>query len=222
MTELHLDTVRRMRKQFGSDVKLSHDVHERIWPHNAVRLGVALEPYQLCFLEDLLPTENSAWYRQVKARFSTPQVTGQLFTNLNEWLPLVQERSIDFIRCQISKVGGLTQARKFAISAESFGMQTAWQEGMMSDPVKLTASMHLGLPSSNCGVQEANYFSDAELAAFPGHPEFRGGYLCPSQRSGLRIEIDEITGAALGGPADEGRPRYVYEERRVDGTVLRP
>ena len=44
----------------GFGVKLTHDVHEHLRPHNAVPLAKLLEPYRLFFLEDVLSPEQIA------------------------------------------------------------------------------------------------------------------------------------------------------------------
>jgi mannonate dehydratase len=211
-----------LRERLGMDVKLTHDVHEHLKPHNAVTLAKLLEPHRLFFLEDVLPPEQVAWYRNIRQQCTTPQAMGELFVNVQEWLPLVTERLIDYIRVRVSKVGGITQAQKIAHLCEWHGVNTAWQEGGNTDPVNLTASMHLDLASWNFGIQEENWFRPEELEAFPGHPMLDGGYLYPNDRPGLGIDIDEEKAARLLDPERASRPRYVAEDRRADGTLVRP
>jgi mannonate dehydratase len=224
--ELYVDTIVKMfehlRARLGMAVKLTHDVHEHLRPTNAVLLAKLLEPYRLFFLEDALPPEQVAWYRQIRQQCATPQAIGELFTNVHEWLPLISERLIDYIRCRVSKVGGITPAQKIAHLCEWYGVQTAWQEGGNTDPVNLTAAMHLDMASWNFGIQEENWFSEAELEAFPGHPVLERGHLYPNDRPGLGIDVDEEKAARLLDPERVARPRYVAEDRRADGSVVRP
>jgi mannonate dehydratase len=224
--ELYVQNVEHMfsylRSKLGFGVKLTHDVHEHLRPNMAVALAKILEPYRLFFLEDVLPPEQIAYYRQIRQQCTTPQAMGELFVNPQEWLPLISERLIDYIRCRVSKVGGITPAQKIAHLAEWFGVQTAWQEGGNTDPVNLTASMHLDLASWNFGIQEENWFSPAELDAFPGHPILEHGYLYANDRPGLGIDIDEEKAAKLLDPERVRTPRYVAEDRKADGTVVRP
>jgi mannonate dehydratase len=224
--ELYVQNVEHMfsylRSKLGFGVKLTHDVHEHLRPNMAVALAKILEPYRLFFLEDVLPPEQIAYYRQMRQQCTTPQAMGELFVNPQEWLPLISERLIDYIRCRVSKVGGITPAQKIAHLAEWFGVQTAWQEGGNTDPVNLTASMHLDLASWNFGIQEENWFSPAELDAFPGHPILEHGYLYANDRPGLGIDIDEEKAAKLLDPERVRTPRYVAEDRKADGTVVRP
>jgi mannonate dehydratase len=224
--ELYVDSIVKMfdglRDKLGMGVKLTHDVHEHLKPTNAVMLAKLLEPHRLFFLEDALPPEHIAWYRHIRQQCTTPQAIGELFVNVQEWLPLISERLIDYIRCRVSKVGGITQARKIAHMAELFGVQTAWQEGGNTDPVNLTAAMHVDLASYSFGIQEENWFSEAELDAFPGHPRLERGYLYPSDGPGLGIDIDEEKAAKLIDPERYKRVRYVAEDRRADGSPVRP
>ena len=211
-----------LRDKLGYRPKLTHDTHEHLRPNMAVRLAKLLEPFQLFFLEDVLPPEQIAYFRQIRQQCATPLAMGELFTNVQEYLPLISERLIDFIRVRVSKAGGITQANKIAHLCGFFGVQTAWQEGGNTDPVNLTASMHVDLASWNFGVQEENWFSEAELDAFPGHPQLEGGYLYANDRPGLGIDIDEAKAAALVNAERAARPRYVAEDRKPDGTAVRP
>ena len=102
-------------------------------------------------------------------------------------------------------------------------MHTAWQEGGDNDPVNQAAAMHLDMASWNFGIQEENHFRPEELDAFPGHAVLEGGYLYPNDRPGLGIDVDEAKAAGAARPrARPAAPRYMAEDRRADGTVVRP
>ena len=211
-----------LRDKLGFGVKLTHDVHEHLRPHNAVALAKLLEPYRLFFLEDLLSPEQVHWYRQVRQQCTTPQAMGELFINPHEWTPLITERLIDFVRVRVSKGGGITNCRKIAHLCEWFGVHTAWQEGGDNDPVNQMAAVHLDLVSWNFGIQEENHFAPEEYDLFPGHALLEGGYLYANEQPGLGIDIDEAKAAALLDPDKAAKSMFMAEDRRVDGTVVRP
>ncbi|MGC9346724.1 MAG: enolase C-terminal domain-like protein, partial [Anaerolineae bacterium] len=158
-----------LRENLGFGPKLTHDVHEHLRPHNAVALAKLLEPYRLFFLEDVLPPEQIAWFRQIRQQCTTPQAIGELFTSPHEWMPLITEQLIDFVRVRVSKGGGITRCRKITHLSEWFGVHTAWQEGADNDPVNQMAAVHLDLASWSFGIQEENHFRPEELELFPGH-----------------------------------------------------
>ena len=160
--EAYLEKIPQMfdylRQKLGFGVKLTHDVHEHLRPQGAVQLSKLLEPYRLFFLEDVLPPEHIQWFRLIRDQCTTPQAMGELFTNPHEWMPLVTERLIDFVRVRISKGAGITQCRKIAVLCEWFGVQTVWQEGGNNDSVNQMATCHLDLSSPSFDIQEENPF----------------------------------------------------------------
>lgn len=221
--EAYLENVPAMfaalRDRLGFGPKLTHDVHEHLKPHNAVTLSKLLEPYRLYFLEDVLPPEQIDWFRQIRAQCTTPQAMGELFVNPSEYVPLITERLIDYVRVRVSKAGGITPCRKIAALCEFHGVQTAFQEGGDNDPVNQAAAMHLDLVSTSFGIQEENQFSEAERDAFPGAAVLEGGYLYPNDNPGLGLDIDEDKATAL---FKERGATGTAEDRRADGSVVRP
>ena len=211
-----------LRDKIGFEPKLTHDVHEHLHPHNAVHLAKLLEPYRLFFLEDLLAPEQVQWYRLVRQQCVTPQAMGELFINPHEYLPLITERLIDYVRVRVSKGGGITQCRKIATLCEWFGVKTAWQEGGDNDPVNQMAAIHLDLASYSFGVQEENHFAPEEYDLFPGHAVLEGGYLYANEKPGLGIDVDEAKAKALLNPDLAAKSYYMAEDRRRDGEVVRP
>ena len=53
----------KLRDAVGWDVHLLHDVHHRLTPIEAARLGKDLEPYRLFWLEDAVPAELQEGFR---------------------------------------------------------------------------------------------------------------------------------------------------------------
>ena len=92
-----------LRERLGFGPKLTHDVHEHLRPQSAVALSKLLEPYRLFFLEDMLPPEQIDWFRLIRDQCTTPQAMGELFINPHEYVPLITERLIDYVRVRVSK-----------------------------------------------------------------------------------------------------------------------
>lgn len=208
-----------LRSKLGFEVELLHDVHERIPPTQAIQLAKALEPYRLFFLEDPVAPEDVAWFQHIRQQTSTPLAMGELFVNRHEWLPLVTNRWIDFIRLHISAVGGLNMARKVMACCEFFNVRTAWHGPGNVSPVGHAVNLHLDLTASNFGIQEQNVFAATTREVFPGAPEIKGGYMYANDKPGLGIDIDE-TAAGKFPYKTPGGTRG--NDRRLDGTIVRP
>lgn len=193
-----------IRNKIGYEMNLVHDVHERISPMEAIRLARLLEPYDLFFLEDPVPIEQTAWLRQLRSQTSIPIAEGELFNNPTEWKTLIAEHLIDYIRVHISQIGGITPARKLQIFAEQFGVKTAWHGPGDMSPLAHAANIHIDLAAQNFGVQEwsgiepPNFVIQelkgphgALLEVFPGLPEYRNGYVYANDKPGLGVDLNE-------------------------------
>ena len=211
-----------LRTTVGKEVELLHDVHERVPPILAIQLAKDLEPYRLFFLEDPFSPEDVGYFKHLRQQTSTAIAMGELFNSPHEWLPLVSERLIDFIRVHMSQVGGLTVARKMAAMCEFFNVRTAWHGPGDVSPVGHAANVHLDLAVPNFGVQEARNFTQSEQDVFPGCPELRDGYYWANDRPGLGIDLDEKLAARF--PINDDPPFDLKwgNLRRRDGTVVKP
>lgn len=210
-----------LRRELGDQVELLHDIHERIPPIDAIQLAKNLEPYHLFFLEDLFAPEDIGYFQLLRRQTAMPIAMGELFVNQAEYLPLIRDRLIDFIRVHISDIGGLSMARKIAVLSEFFGVRTAWHGPGDVSPVGHAANLHLDLACSNFGIQESHNFSPAALEVFPGTPEIRDGALWSNDLPGLGIDIDEALAAKYPFPNDPLNGAWP-PVRRIDGTVVRP
>lgn len=211
-----------LRKELGDNVELLHDMHERLPPIDAIGLAKELEPYRLFFLEDPFAPEDVGYFKVLRQQCATPIAMGELFNNPNEWLDLVSGRLIDFIRCHLSQVGGISAARKIAALCEFYRVRTAWHGPGDTSPVGHAAQVHLDLATSNFGIQEFPGFNDATREVFPGCPEIRDGMLWCNEKPGLGIDIDEKAAARF--PIRDEPPFDLSwgRLRDSDGTIRRP
>ncbi len=214
-----VQTIDHVRSKYGDRFEILHDVHERLEPIDAVRLAKDLEPYRLFYLEDCLPPEQVDWFRTIRAQSCTPLAMGELFNNPMEWMGLIKERLIDYIRVHISQIGGLTPARKLQILCEAFGVRTAWHGPGDVSPIGHAVNVHLDLSSWNFGIQEWAGFKQGCLDVFPGCPELKNGYVYLNDKPGIGVDFDEE--AAKAFPCSEKLPTWT-NARRPDGTFARP
>ena len=210
-----------LREKLGWEVKLLHDVHEHLTPTAALQLAKRMEPIRMFFVEDILPPEQIEHFRTIRAQTDTPMAMGELFTHPLEWGPLISERLIDFIRCRVCAIGGITQAKKIAAICEHFGVRTAWQEGGDNDPVNQLAAYHVDLSIPSFGIQEENDFPDLVYEMMSGAARIRGGYLYGSEQPGLGVDIDEAMAAKY--PLQENHHNADWTTvRQIDGSPVKP
>jgi mannonate dehydratase len=212
-----------LRKTLGEDIELLHDVHERIPPIQGVWLAKALEEYRLFFLEDLFAPEDNDYFHMVRAQTSTPLAMGELYVNQAEYVPMIRERLIDFIRCHISDIGGFTMARKLAAFCEFMGVRTAWHGPGDVSPIGHMANFHLDIVTPNFGIQELalGMYRGHTPEVFVGLPEVRDGAVWLSDKPGWGMDVDEEEAAKYPFPEHPLNGAWP-EVRRIDGTVVKP
>ena len=214
-----LRMIEHVRAEVGDEAELLHDIHERLHPIDAVKFAKNVEPFNLFFLEDPLAPEDLEWFASMRQQCCTPIAMGELFNNPREWQPLIAGRLIDFIRMHVSQMGGLTPARHVAAFANMYGVRTAWHGPGDTSPVGHAANLHLDLWAPNFGIQEWCNFPEHVYEIFPGTPEVRNGYMYPSDKPGLGIDINEDLAAKY--PCQD-QVEWWTQTRLPDGSPTRP
>jgi mannonate dehydratase len=214
-----IEMFEHVRDTCGDDVELLHDIHERIPPIDAINLCKQLEKYRPFFIEDPFAPEDNGYFKILRQQTCVPIAMGELFNNPHEWVGLISERLIDFIRVHISQVGGLTVARKIAALGEWFNVRSAWHGPGDVSPVGHAANAHLDLAIWNFGIQESVRFNEATQEVFPGCPWVENGYMHVHEAPGFGVDINEELAAKHPLPEHSG---YWEPVRRPDGTAVRP
>ena len=214
-----------VRTQLGDQIEIMFDVHERVTPTQAIRLCKDVEQFRLFFLEDPLSPEDIPYYRIIRQQSTTPIAMGELFVNVNEWTPLIDERLIDYIRVHVSEAGGLTPARKIAVLAEMHGVRTAWHGPADVSPVGHCANLTLAVSAYNFGIQEMAAFAPATHEIFSGVPVVKNGYGYPNEAPGWGVEVDEKAAAKYpfrNDNTERGKLNGGWGELRLpDGTLIK-
>jgi mannonate dehydratase len=208
-----------IRNKFGDEIELLHDIHERIEPIEAINLCKDLERYRPFFIEDPFSPEAIGYFKVLRQQTAVPIAMGELFNSPHEWVNLVTDRLIDFIRVHLSQIGGLSVARKLAALCEWFQVRSAWHGPGDVSPVGHAANAHLDLAIHNFGIQEAVQFNQATQDVFPGSPTMKNGYLHVHEAPGLGVDLNEELAKKFPLPAEPG---YWEPVRRRDGTSVRP
>ena len=194
-TEKYLDHVPLLfdtiRQQYGFGTHLLHDVHHRLTPIEAARLGKSLEEYRLFWLEDAVPAENQEGFRLIRQHTVTPLAVGEVFNTIWDCRELIQEQLIDYIRMTVVHAGGITHLRRVADLAALYHVRTGCHGATDLSPVCMGAALHFDTWVPNFGIQEYMRHSEETDEVFPHAYTFKGGFLYPGETPGHGVDIDE-------------------------------
>lgn len=198
-TEKYLNFVpelfKRVRQEFGDDLHLLHDVHHRLSPIEAARLGKALEPYHLFWMEDATPAENHETFKLIRQHTTTPLAVGEVFNSIHDCRELIQNQLIDYIRTSVVHAGGITALRRIADLGSLFNVKMGSHGATDLSPVCMGAALHFDFWVPNFGVQEHMAHSPLMESVFTRSYRFEDGFFTPGEEAGHGVDIDEAEAA---------------------------
>jgi mannonate dehydratase len=213
-TAAYLDFVPRLvaatRENLGYGFHLLHDAHHRLTPIEAARLGKALEPYRMFWLEDATPAEDQAAFRVIRQHTVTPLAVGEVFNTLWDCQTLISERLIDYIRTAVPHAGGITHTRRIFDYADTYGVRSGSHGPGDVSPIGIAAALHLDISIPNFGIQEYMAHLPPADEVFKPSYYYEDGMLHLPDAPGLGVEFDE-----------EAAKRYPYERRYLPVNRLR-
>lgn len=217
-TEKYLDHVPklfdRLRERFGFGHHLLHDVHHRLTPMEAARLGISLEDYRLFWMEDPTPAENQEAFRLIRKHTVTPLAVGEIFNTVWDCKDLLSEQLIDYIRTTVTHAGGITHLRRIADLAAMYQIRTGCHGATDLSPVCMGAALHFDTWAPNFGIQEYMLHTEPTDEVFPHDYRFSEGELHAGESPGHGVDIDERLAAKY-----PYRKAYLPVNRLRDGTM---
>lgn len=202
------------RQAVGEDTHLLHDVHHRLTPIEAARLGRDLEEFNLFWLEDTVQCELQKGFEIIRQHTTTPLAVGEVFNSIYDCQELLSKQLIDYIRMTVSHGGGITQLRKIAALADVYHVKTGCHGATDMSPVCIAACLHFGMWVPNFGVQEFMLHTDETREIFGAKYTFSDGYVHPGDAPGLGVEFDETS-----VEKHPYVPAYLPVNRKEDGTM---
>lgn len=160
--------------------------------YDAIELARALEPFDIYWLEDFLHPEAYEGYARVKeAGIKTRIAAGEQEATIWGFHHLIERGKVDIVQPDLSRCGGLSQARKIIWEAQRAGVDVcphAWLTDLLS-----AASLHLNACLERSLFLEFNVCDNPMLRAVIRNPLEMGkdGAIAVPDGPGLGIEIDE-------------------------------
>lgn len=181
-----------IRDQFGSDLKLLHDVHHRLLPREAAQFAKTVEPVNLFWLEDPTPAEDQNALKFLRQHSTVPVAIGEVFNSIWDCNQLIENEWIDFIRVAVTYAGGITHVKRIVDLAGLHHVRTGFHGAPSHSPISMAAQAHLNVWAPNFGIQEyLTLGTEACDALFPSQHDMQNGTMTVSDEPGLGVDFDE-------------------------------
>jgi L-rhamnonate dehydratase len=189
--DVHFDIelVRTARQAAGDDVEIMIDIGKRYRLKQAMYVARALEQLNIYWLEEPLPAEDYAGYRKLTESTTMRIATGEEESGRQAFARLINETHVDVIQPDMSRCGGLTEARKIATLAADQNLLCvphAFKTGVLvAASIQLIAAIPHA-PFLEFSVTESAIRKELLINPFVQ----KGGYVDVPQKPGLGIELN--------------------------------
>lgn len=189
-TKLDVESVRRIREAVGPDIELMVDVNGAYDAATAIKVGRALEPYDITWMEEPVYADDYAGYELVRRSQPLPIAAGETEFGLFGFRELLARRALDFVQPQIGRVGGFTAARRLGGLVHAYNLKMAPHTGL-SGGVAYLAALHLAASAAALHRYEFWYGQNPlrEIFSEP-FPQPKDGFIAMPKGSGLGLEVD--------------------------------
>lgn len=184
--------VSKVRDAVGYEIPLASDHYGHFDLNNAIRLGRAVEPYRLAWLEDLIPWKYTEQLRDISQAIETPVLTGEDIYLKEEFIKLIDARAVDIVHPDLASSGGLLETKKIGDYAEERGVAMAMH--FAGTPVSFMANVHCAAATQNFIALEhhsvdLDYWEDLVLPS--DKPLIEKGFANVPEKPGLGVELNE-------------------------------
>ncbi len=190
--ELMSQYVATVREQVGMDVPLSADHFGHIGVNSCIRLGKALEKYNLAWLEDMIPWQHTDLWKEITNSVDIPTITGEDIYLREPFEELCRNHAVDIIHPDLATSGGILETHKIGDMAQSYGVPMAMH--FAGSPISCMANVHCAAATENFLVLE-NHSVDVpwwnDLVEGVEKPIVNKGFISVPDKPGLGITLND-------------------------------
>jgi L-alanine-DL-glutamate epimerase-like enolase superfamily enzyme len=214
-----VEVVRSVRQEVGNAVSLciDHFGEGYMTADEAIRLGAALEPYDLAWIEDPLPWHDIAGHKRVADALQVPVAGGEDLYLWDGFREAIETRAFDVLHPDLLSSGGMLETKNIADYGERHGLPTALH--CASSPIGFMANVHCGAAISSLVAVEHHgldvpFWADLVTGLDPDY--MSEGYVTVPDAPGLGLDLNlEAVEAHLRTPGTLFQPTEYWNQKRV-------
>jgi L-alanine-DL-glutamate epimerase-like enolase superfamily enzyme len=179
------------REVVGWEIPIASDHFGHISVNSCIKLGKAIQPYQVAWLEDMVPWEYTDMLKEIKNAIDIPLLTGEDIYLLDGFKPLIDEHAVDMVHPDLATAGGIMETKKIGDYAEQAGVAMAMH--FAGTPVSFMANLHCAAATENVLALEhhsvdVDWWED--LVTGIEKPLHKDGFARVPEGPGLGIELN--------------------------------
>jgi galactonate dehydratase len=183
-----------LRQEVGLELTLGIDYHHRLSVAEAASFCQRMPTGTLDFLEEPIRDETPDAYATLRSLTGVPFAIGEEFASKWAAIPYIERGLTNFLRIDVSNVGGFTEAMKVAGWAEAHYIDLMPHNPL--GPICTAASLHLAAAVPNFSwlevwARSASGVSNDDDDLFPVRPKLTGTFFPLPEGPGLGVEVDE-------------------------------
>jgi galactonate dehydratase len=178
-----------VRTAVGDSIDLCLEAAETFSVRSGIEFARAVERYNPLWIEEPTLRENPVGLGEVAARSPVAIATGEGLFSRFEFRPLLEARGASIIQPDVLHAGGITEIRKIASLAETYGVEVAPHQ--CSGPIAHVASLAAMSVCRNFLIQEWEAADDKVYRELCDgtYPVQQNGFVELSDRPGLGLKI---------------------------------
>jgi L-alanine-DL-glutamate epimerase-like enolase superfamily enzyme len=189
---LMADYVAAVREVVGMEVPLSADHFGHIGVNSCIRLGKALEKYNMSWLEDMIPWQYTELLKKITDAVDIPICTGEDIYLKEPFIELCKNHAVDIIQPDLATAGGILETKKIGDAAQEYGVAMAMH--FAGSPVSCMANVHCAAATENVLALENHSFDNpswGDIAEGIEKPIVNKGFTTVPDKPGLGITLNE-------------------------------
>ena len=145
--EMMADYVAQVREVIGMEVPLAADHFGHIGVNSCIKLGRALDKYNMAWLEDMIPWQYTDLWKQITDAIDVPTLTGEDIFLKEPFKVLCENHAVDIVHPDLASSGGLLETKKIGDMAQEYGVAMAMH--FAGTPVSFFANIHCAAATEN-------------------------------------------------------------------------
>lgn len=149
---LLIQPIKKIRKEIGYNFEIANDGHGRWNLSSAIKIGKALDQYNIFWQEELIKPVNIENHIKLADEIESPVCVSERLISKYQFRDYLKKGAIEIVMPDLIWTGGITETKKISTLAETEQLPVAPHD--MTGPVNIFACAHISMNIPNALIME--------------------------------------------------------------------